>query len=194
MSNQSQSCQALTVTLRDSHDQAVAGAAMQLRVGAAVQDAGELDAAGQAELCAPAGTVRVAVSGQLPSGVPLVLPGQDADGIQLRIGDAPARLHLRVEEDGMVLPDPLTMWAREPGPPVATLPATTLPATPAATLPALPILPPAAPTASVAVVTPATVPSRTPSDVPTDLLVSGALLILALLLVGGWWLWERRAA
>ncbi|HEU4325398.1 MAG TPA: hypothetical protein VFS21_19800 [Roseiflexaceae bacterium] len=131
----------------------------------------------------------MAISGQLLSGAPLSLPGQDAGGILLRIGDAPARLDLRAEEDGMVLPDPLTMWAREPGPPVATEAA----ATPAATLPALQILPPAAPTASTVVVTPV-VEHNAPSDTPTDLLVSGALLILALLLVGGWWLWERRAA
>jgi hypothetical protein len=70
----------------------------------------------------PTQEVRVAVSGSLPTGVPLRLEGADARGIAAILGAPPVRLELRVEPDGQVRPDPATMIAPDVGVPVATVP------------------------------------------------------------------------
>jgi hypothetical protein len=66
--------------------------------------------------------VRVVVEGQPRGGPALFQLGDDAQGVRLDLaqaGDAPS-LDLRVERDGLVLPDPATMITREEGGPVVS--------------------------------------------------------------------------
>lgn len=66
--------------------------------------------------------VRVVVEGQPRGGPALFQLGDDARGVRLDLGqagDAPS-LDLRVERDGLVLPDPATMITREEGGPVVS--------------------------------------------------------------------------
>ncbi|MFO7171065.1 MAG: hypothetical protein DIU80_023810, partial [Chloroflexota bacterium] len=60
-----------------------------------------------------ASRVRVAVAGALPNGLRLYQPGEDAAGALVLA--LPAVLDLRVELDGLVLPDPATMVIPEYG-------------------------------------------------------------------------------
>jgi hypothetical protein len=64
--------------------------------------------------------VRVAVEGQLRDGPRLFQLGDDAQGVRLALdlAAAPAVLDLRVERDGLVLPDPATMLTLEEGGPI----------------------------------------------------------------------------
>jgi hypothetical protein len=64
--------------------------------------------------------VRVAVVGTLPNGTRLYQPGNDATGVSLWLDAGPVMLDLRSAADGMVVPDPATMTALEPGVPIAT--------------------------------------------------------------------------
>jgi hypothetical protein len=80
--------------------------------------------------------VRVAVEGQARGGPQLFQLGDDAAGVRLDLGQTSGgpSLNLRVEHDGLVLPDPTTMLTLEEGGPLvdetAPLP-TALVATPA---------------------------------------------------------------
>ena len=87
--------------------------------------------------------VRVAVEGQARGGPALFQLGDDARGVRLdfgQAGDAP-NLDLRVERDGLVLPDPATMITREEGGPVVdeTSPIPTAVLATPASLPTAPI-------------------------------------------------------
>ena len=64
--------------------------------------------------------VRVAVDGQPRGGPRLYQLGNDAQGVRVDLGQAPqpATLDLRVERDGLVLPDPGTMLTLEEGGPL----------------------------------------------------------------------------
>jgi hypothetical protein len=68
----------------------------------------------------PESQVRVVIAGTLLNGTKLYQPGNDAQGIALLLDPPPTVLDLRSETDGMVVPDPATMAALEPGVPVAT--------------------------------------------------------------------------
>lgn len=63
------------------------------------------------------GVVRVAVEGQARGGPQLYQLGDDAQGVRFDLGRTEARLNLRVEHDGLVLPDPATMLTLEEGGP-----------------------------------------------------------------------------
>jgi hypothetical protein len=185
---QQQPCIApLTVTIHDDQDQAVSGAAVALRGGSTTQTA-TTDQAGQAQLCASAaGDVRVSVSGQLASGVPLRQLGQDAQGIQFTLSSGEEnRLDLRAEPSGEVLPDPSTMWAREVnGPPVSTVVPTSA-AQLQPTQPALILTAPeaAAPIATVqATVAVPSQPVATPNPPAHSPLLVAAVLVAVLLIV-----------
>jgi hypothetical protein len=80
------------------------------------------NAQGQALFAAiSVGQVRVRVTGTLASGERLYQPGLDASGIALFLGPPPTTLDLRVDPDGSVLPDPVTMIDPIPnGPSIAT--------------------------------------------------------------------------
>jgi hypothetical protein len=64
--------------------------------------------------------VRVAVDGQPRGGPRLYQLGDDAQGVRVDLGQAPQllTLDLRVERDGLVLPDPATMLTLEEGGPL----------------------------------------------------------------------------
>ena len=65
--------------------------------------------------------VRVRVLGTLVSGAQLYQIGADAPGVAVFLGPPPTTLDLRVDSDGMVLPDPITMIDPVPyGPVIAT--------------------------------------------------------------------------
>jgi hypothetical protein len=184
---QPQPCAApLTVTLHDDQDQAVSGAAVALR---GTTQTATTDQAGEAQLCASqAGAVRVAVSGQLASGTPLRLLGQDAEGIRFTLSSGEEnRLDLRAEPSGEVLPDPSTMWAREVnGPPVSTVVVPTSAAQLQPTQPALILTAPeaAAPIATVqATVAVPSQPVATPNPPAHSPLLVAAVLVVVLLIV-----------
>src|SRR5262245_59191492 len=64
--------------------------------------------------------VRVAIIGTLLNGTPLYQPGNDAQGIVVLGDRLPARLALRSDLDGMVVPDPALVAAMDPGVAVGT--------------------------------------------------------------------------
>jgi hypothetical protein len=80
------------------------------------------DADGAASFAALPAVVRVAVEGQARGGPRLYQLGDDAAGVRLDLGqaDGSPQLTLRVERDGLVLPDPATMLSLEEGGPVVT--------------------------------------------------------------------------
>jgi len=142
---------ALRVTLRNVSHRGLADVTIVLRG----EDGQELarqrtDATGAASFDDLPAVVRVAVEGQPRSGPPLYQLGDDAQGVrvQLAAGDASVVLDLRVERDGLVLPDPATEVVREEGGPLVMEPPsfpTALVATPqtamtAATLPSQPVV------------------------------------------------------
>jgi hypothetical protein len=108
----------LFVTVRD-----VSGAGVpEIRVlvrdsgGSYVIARGVTDAAGVAEIGdVRLSEIRVAVEGSLPDGTPLRQTGQDAAGVALFLGFGAATLDVRVEPDGLVIPDPATMITLDPG-------------------------------------------------------------------------------
>jgi hypothetical protein len=114
----------LIVTVRDVRGAPLAGITVQIRAGADTPALAQVhtDAQGQAMFAnITVSQVRVRVIGTLASGAPLYQPGADAPGVALFLGPPPTTLDLRVDSDGMVLPDPVTMI--DPlayGPPIAT--------------------------------------------------------------------------
>lgn len=111
----------LRVTLRDTDGQGLPGVAIIVRDEEGKELARQTTAEGGASSFAglPA-IVRVAVAGQLRGGPPLVQLGDDARGVRLALDQVatPPTLDLRVERDGLVLPDPATMLTLEMGGPV----------------------------------------------------------------------------
>ena len=89
---------------------------------APVLSAARTDAQGQAMFAnIRLSQVRVRVIGTLASGVQLYQIGADAPGVAVFLGPPPTTLDLRVDADGMVLPDPVTMINPIPhGPVIAT--------------------------------------------------------------------------
>jgi hypothetical protein len=98
------------------------------------------------------------------------------------LGAPEVRLELRVEPDGMVIPDPATMIVPDLGIPF-DLPTAALAVTAAPTLPALPI-----PTT-----VPPVVDEPTALGWPWPLLVAGGLVVAVLALIAARSLWRRRA-
>lgn len=128
---------ALQVTLHDPSGQGLAGISVLVRAedGQLLQQT-TTDASGTAVFADLLAVVRVAVDGQPRNGPRLYQLGDDANGMRLDLGqgDDPVVLNLRVERDGLVLPDPATMLTlEEGGPVVGTAPAiaTAVLATPA---------------------------------------------------------------
>lgn len=129
---------ALRITLHDASGQGLVGITVSLRTeeGEVLAQA-TTDASGSAVFTNLPIVVRVAVDGQPRSGPRLYQLGDDANGVRLDLRqlEQPATLDLRVERDGLVLPDPTTMLSLEQGgPAVETAPAisTAILATPAA--------------------------------------------------------------
>lgn len=141
----------LVVTLRDGAGAGVAGAVVQVRdrSGARLLAQAGTDAQGVATLAeVPLDEVRVAVVGRLATGQPLVHVGEDAAGVRLVLAFGPTALHLVVEADGRVIPDPALMVRPDPGaPPLDTIADAADPpaaAAPSVVAPTDPIVPPAA--------------------------------------------------
>lgn len=128
--------------------------------------------------------IRVAVEGQARRGPQLYQLGDDTNGVRFDLGPVgvEARLDLRVERDGLVLPDPATMLALEDGGPAVDQ-LTALPTAAAAT-PVLVVLTPADTGAGVVHVgeAPASAEDRGAGWVPlvTLFLVVAALVVLRL--------------
>jgi len=114
----------LVVTVRDGGGAPLAGLTVQIRAGADTPILAQAisNVQGQAMFAnITVSQVRVRVIGTLASGAPLYQPGADALGIALFLGPPPTALDLRVDSDGMVLPDPVTMIDPVPhGPVIAT--------------------------------------------------------------------------
>lgn len=106
----------LVVWLRDTSGAGVAGVTVVVRDHSGMRELRRTttDANGRAELVGVEDpVVRVVVQGHASS-VKLYQVGEDAQGIRLVFGTRPTQLDLRVESDGMVLPDPATMIAPDP--------------------------------------------------------------------------------
>jgi len=116
----------LIVTVRDVRGAPLAGLTVQIRAGADAPMLNEArtDAQGQAMFAnISVSQVRVRVLGTLASGAQLYQIGADAPGVAVFLGPPPTTLDLRVDVDGMVLPDPVTMIDPIPqGPPITTPP------------------------------------------------------------------------
>jgi hypothetical protein len=114
----------LIVTVRDGVGVPLAGLTVQIHAGAAtpVLSEARTDAQGQAVFATiSVNQVRVRVLGTLASGAQLYQIGADATGVAVFLGPPPTTLDLRVDSDGMVLPDPITMIDPVPyGPVIAT--------------------------------------------------------------------------
>jgi hypothetical protein len=116
----------LIVTVRDVSGAPLPGLTVQLHATSdtPVLSAARTDAQGQASFGnISVSQVRVRVSGTLPTGVQLAQPGEDAQGIAVFLGPPPTTLDLRVDADGMVLPDPLTIIDPVPNGPLIATPA-----------------------------------------------------------------------
>lgn len=112
---------ALQVTLHDIGGLAITGVSIIVRT----EDGAELarqvtDSDGSASFSGLASVVRVVVDGQPRGGPRLYQLGDDARGVRVDLGQAalPLTLNLRVEPDGLVLPDPATMLTLEEGGPL----------------------------------------------------------------------------
>lgn len=101
---------ALTVTLHDAAGAGVAGVTILVTgpEGAELATA-TTDATGRAALAGLPAAVRVRVVGQPRGGPALYQVGADATGVRLDLAGGATHLALRVERDGMVLPDPQAM-------------------------------------------------------------------------------------
>lgn len=107
---------ALEISLRDVNGSGVAGVTVTIRdrSGQQVFVTTQTDAAGIARIDqVPVDTVRVAVSGTLPTGISLFQEGDDALGMRVWLDAVTVPVALRVEPDGRVVPDPLLMFAQE---------------------------------------------------------------------------------
>lgn len=113
----------LAVTLRDIDAAGLPG----VTVIARAPDGRELarattDAGGAARFTgALAAPLRIEIVGRTAAGAALYQAGGDAAG--LLVVALPATIELRVEPDGMVVPDPATMFTRDPGPAESAPPA-----------------------------------------------------------------------
>lgn len=115
---------ALVVTLRDASGRGMAGATVLVRDRSGQQLLGETrtDSDGRATVeRLPAAEVRVAVHGNgTAEGVSLVQPGDDALGFLVFLDTPTVAVDLRIEEGGLVVPDP-SMFALEQAPGSATI-------------------------------------------------------------------------
>jgi hypothetical protein len=102
----------LVVTVRDGGGAPLAGLTVQIRAGVDTPILAQAlsTAQGQAMFAnITVSQVRVRVIGRLASGAQLYQIGADAQGLAVFLGPPPTTLDLRVDSDGMVLPDPVTM-------------------------------------------------------------------------------------
>lgn len=98
----------LTVLLRDTAGQPIADAAVRVIDAASLQPLanGRTNGSGSSTIFdLPTTTIRVVVEGVLPDGTPLVLLGQDAEGIRVTLPPTLWLMDLRVAADGTVFPD-----------------------------------------------------------------------------------------
>lgn len=110
--------QALIVTLHDAGGRALVGVTIIIRDEARQElTRATTDANGAASFADLPAVVRVAVSVQMRGGPQLYQLGDDAQGVRLDLGQGSGAtvLDLRVERDGLVLPDPATMISLEEG-------------------------------------------------------------------------------
>jgi hypothetical protein len=113
----------LTLMLHDVANTPLAGVMVTVRDASGTRDLARAATDAQGVVTVASLTereVRVAITGTLPNGTKLYQPGNDAAGISLLLDRAPATLELRSTADGMIVPDPATMAAVEPGIPIAT--------------------------------------------------------------------------
>lgn len=116
----------ITVTLRDINDAGIPNAIIIIRdaQGQHEQARGQTDAQGNVSFSEPLATpLRIAVEGRLPHRIRLYQDGFDASGVLIH--ELPVTLDLRVEPDGKVIPDPVTMLSQDTSTadePVAALP------------------------------------------------------------------------
>jgi hypothetical protein len=125
----------LRVTIHDPDDRALAGVTIVLRAESGEELARQTtDAAGTASFDDLPAIVRVRVEGQPRSGPHFYQLGADAQGIRMALvaNTRVVELNLRVERDGLVLPDPATEVVREEGGPLVHE-ATAFPTAPVAT-------------------------------------------------------------
>jgi len=175
----------LRVALHDAGGRPVPGIAVIARSEAGAELARQpTSGAGTVAFVDLPAVVRVTVAGQPRGGLPLFQLGDDAAGVRLDLGQAGAapRLDLRVERDGLVLPDPATMITREEGGPVVGVREPTIPTAALATPVPLPTAPavPGLPVAGVG--EPATAEPRQPAWVPwaTVLIIAFAAGVMRL--------------
>lgn len=158
----------LRVSLHDADAYGLAGIMVIVRG----EDGEELaraqtSAEGTATFAGLPSVVRVAVEGQARGGPALFQLGDDARGVRLDLaqaGETPS-LDLRVERDGLVLPDPATMITREEGGPVVSA-APPIPTAALATPAPLPTAPVAGGLPTVVVGEPAEARPGSPAWVP----------------------------
>lgn len=127
ISAQEETPPALTVTIRDVHGQGLPHVVIRIhdRSGQVVLSQLETDQDGQVRFATlPTSDIRVSVTGALPDGRMLQQIGQDSQGIPLVVS-GPTQLDLRSDADGLVLPDPQSMLALEPGPAIDDVPIAT---------------------------------------------------------------------
>ena len=114
----------LIVTVRNMPGAPISGLTVQIHAGADTPILAQVvtDAQGQAVFATiSVSQVRVRVVGTLASGAHLYQIGADAPGVAVFLGPPPTTLDLRVDSDGMVLPNPVTMIDPVPyGPTIAT--------------------------------------------------------------------------
>jgi hypothetical protein len=106
----------LRVTLHDVDGRGLSGITVIVRDEEGQELARQTtDAEGSAAFVGLPAVVRVAVAGQAHRGPQLVQLGDDARGVRLDLLQASGEPHLalRVERDGLVLPDPATMLSLE---------------------------------------------------------------------------------
>lgn len=182
-----QSAPALVITVRDVGGAGIAGATVVVRdsSGQRTFATATTDAAGRASIKrVPVATVRVAVGGALPQGVPLTQEGDDQFGMRVWLDAVTTSVDFRVEPDGRVVPDP-AMFAREG---VDTQIA------PAPLAPTLAGLPSAPPTPLVSPPAPPVDPAEPATPEPGAFSLRALLLVLALAgAIGAMVLFERRA-
>jgi cell division protein YceG involved in septum cleavage len=134
----SQGAPALVVTLKDINERPVAGVRVVVRDSTGERDIARAttDTQGTTSFAMlNASDIRVAVEGQLKSGVKLFQPGNDARGMLVFLRSGTTHVDLLTDVDGLIAPDPRTMAALEPGIPVATAPTALLPTAPLAARP-----------------------------------------------------------
>jgi hypothetical protein len=116
----------LIVTVRDVRGAPLPGVTVQIRAGVDTPILAQAvsNAQGQAMFATiSVSQVRMRVLGTLASGAQLYQIGADAPGVAVFLGPPPTTLDLRVDSDGMVLPDPVTMIDPVPYGPVIVSPA-----------------------------------------------------------------------